>query len=86
MHTVEMLEGLLALAGQMGYVIRQEWLGGSGGGECQFGGQRYIFVDLALNVVEQLDQVAAVLRNDPTLALARPAPALLPVLELKRAA
>ena len=45
MHTVEMLERLLALAGQMGYVIRQEWLGGSGGGECQFGGRRYIFVD-----------------------------------------
>ncbi|MBC7854153.1 MAG: hypothetical protein IAF94_12025 [Pirellulaceae bacterium] len=51
MHTVEMLERLLALASQMGYVIRQEWLGGSGGGECQFGGRRYIFVDLALSVV-----------------------------------
>ena len=86
MHTVEMLERLLALAGQMGYVIRQEWLGGSGGGECQFGGRRYIFVDLALNAVEQLDQVAAVLRNDPTLPLAKPVPGLLPVLGLKRAA
>ena len=86
MHTVEMLERLLALASQMGYVIRQEWLGGSGGGECQFGGRRYIFVDLALNAVEQLDQVAAVLRNDPTLPLAKPTPALLPVLGLKRAA
>jgi hypothetical protein len=86
MHTVEMLERLLALASQMGYVIRQEWLGGSGGGECQFGGRRYIFVDLALSVVEQLEQVAAVLRNDPTLPLTRPAPALMPVLGLKRAA
>ena len=86
MHTVEMLERLLALAGQMGYIIRQEWLGGSGGGECEFGGRRYIFVDLALSVVEQLEQVAAVLRSDPTLPLTRPAPALLPVLGLKRAA
>jgi len=86
MHTVEMLERLLALAGQMGYVTRQEWLGGSGGGECQFGGRRYIFVDLALSAVEQLEQVAAVLRKDPTLPLARPSAALLPVLELKRAA
>jgi hypothetical protein len=86
MHTVEMLERLLALASQMGYVIRQEWLGGSGGGECQFGGRRYLFVDLALSAVEQLDQVAGVLRNDPTLALARPAPSLLPVLGLPRAA
>ena len=86
MHTVEMLERLLALAGQMGYVIRQEWWGGSGGGECEFGGRRYIFVDLALSVVEQLEQVAAVLRNDPTLPLTRPSPALLPMLGLKRAA
>lgn len=86
MHTVEMLERLLALASQMGYVIRQEWLGGSGGGECQFGGRRYIFVDLALSVVEQLEQVATVLRNDPTLPLTRPMPALLPVLGLNRAA
>ncbi|MCE9528622.1 MAG: hypothetical protein K8R36_21465 [Planctomycetales bacterium] len=86
MHTVEMLERLLALAGQMGYVIRQEWLGGSGGGECEFGGRRYIFVDLALSVVEQLEQVASVLRNDPTLPLTRPAPALMPMLGLKRAA
>jgi hypothetical protein len=86
MHTVEMLERLLVLAGQMGYVVRQEWLGGSGGGECQFGGRRYIFVDLALNVVEQLEQVAAVLRSDPTLPLVRPAPPLLPVLGLRRAA
>ena len=86
MHTVETLERLLTLAGQMGYVIRQEWLGGSGGGECEFGGRRYIFVDLALSVVEQLDQVAAVLRSDPTLPLTRPAPALLSVLGLRRAA
>ena len=86
MHTVEMLERLLALAGQMGYVIRQEWLGGSGGEECQYGGRRYIFVDLALSAVEQLEQVAAVLRSDPTLPLARPAAGLLPVLGLKRAA
>lgn len=86
MHTVEMLERLLALAGQMGYVVRQEWLGGSGGGECQFGGQRYIFVDLALSAVEQLEQVAAVLRSDPTLPLARPAAGLLTMLGLKQAA
>ena len=86
MHTVEMLERLLALAGQMGYTVRQEWLGGSGGGECQFGGRRYIFVDLALNAVEQLEQVAAILRGDPTLPLAKPSPALQSVLGLRRAA
>jgi len=60
-----MLEQLTALAGQMGYVIRQEWLGGSGGGACEFGGRRYIFVDLALSALEQLEQVAAVLKKRP---------------------
>ena len=86
MHTVEMLEQLMALAGQMGYVIRQEWLGGSGGGECEFGGRRYIFVDLALGAVEQLDQVAAVLRNDPTLPLAKAPAPVLSALGVRRAA
>lgn len=86
MHTVEMLEQLTALAGQMGYVIRQEWLGGSGGGACEFGGRRYIFVDLALSALEQLEQVAAVLRSDPTLPLAKaPRPVLL-ALGVRRAA
>lgn len=86
MHTVEMLEELMALAGQMGYVIRQEWLGGSGGGECQFGGRRYIFVDLALSVVEQLEQVAAVLRSDPTLPFVKAPVPVMQTLEIRRAA
>ncbi len=86
MHTVEMLEQIMALADRMGYVVRQEWLGGSGGGACEFGGRKYIFVDLALNAVEQLDQVAAVLRGDPTLlTLKAPAP-ILQTLGLRRAA
>jgi hypothetical protein len=37
---------------------------GTGGGPCSIGGKRWIFVDLALNVVEQLDQVIAALRED----------------------
>ena len=86
MHTVQMLEQLLALAERMGYTVRQEWLGGGGGGACEFGGRRYIFVDLALNVVEQLEQVASALRDDPTLAGA-PAPVnLRPLLGLRQAA
>jgi len=58
MHTVELREQALALAEQLGYRIREEWLGGSGGGQCEFAGCRWIFVDLALNAEEQLEQVA----------------------------
>ncbi len=86
MHTIEMLEQLTALAGQMGYVIRQEWLGGSGGGACEFGGRRYIFVDLALSALEQLEQVAAALRSDPSLALAKAPLPVMQALGIRRAA
>lgn len=65
MHTVEMLERLKGLAEQAGYTVRHEWLGGSGGGACEFAGQKWIFVDLSLSVVEQLDQVAAAVKDDP---------------------
>jgi hypothetical protein len=69
MHTVEMLERLKELAEQAGYTIRHEWLGGSGGGKCEFAGRKWIFVDLSLSVVEQLDQVAAALKDDPAVWL-----------------
>jgi hypothetical protein len=65
MHTVELLERLKELAEEAGYTIRHEWLGGSGGGKCEFAGRKWIFVDLSLSVVEQLDQVAAALKDDP---------------------
>ena len=64
MHTVELLEQAIATAQQLGYGIRQEWLGGIGGGACEFGGQKWIFIDLSLNAIEQLDQVSDALRAD----------------------
>lgn len=63
MHRVEMLEQLLARAANRGLVIRQEWLGGRGGGLCELRGQNYLFVDLALSVAEQLAQVAEALEH-----------------------
>jgi hypothetical protein len=65
MHTVEMLERMMETAERAGYTVRLEWLGGAGGGACEFAGRKWIFVDLALSVVEQLDQVAAALKDDP---------------------
>jgi hypothetical protein len=67
MHTVELLKETLETAERLGYHIRQEWLGGTGGGACQFSGRRWIFVDLALNAVEQLEQVREALQDDPAL-------------------
>src|SRR5688572_15406607 len=67
MHTVERLEHLKEVAEDAGYTVRHEWLGGAGGGACQFAGRKWIFVDLSLSVVEQLDQVTAALQADPTI-------------------
>jgi hypothetical protein len=76
MHTVDLREQALALAKRLGYRIREEWLGGSGGGQCEFAGSRWIFVDLALNAAEQLEQVAEALRSDPAIHSAPLSPTL----------
>lgn len=68
MHTVELLEELLALAAKAGYTIRQEWLGGSGGGLCEIAGRRCFFLDLALDPQEQVRQLADALRQEPGVA------------------
>ncbi len=67
MHTVELLDRALAVAESLGYGIRHEWLGGRSGGRCEIAGKRWLFVDLALNPIEQLDQVIEALRQDPAI-------------------
>ena len=65
MHTVELLNHALSVAEKFGYGIRHEWLGGATGGVCRIGGQTWLFVDLAKNPIEQLDQVVSALQQDP---------------------
>jgi hypothetical protein len=65
MRSVEMLERLKELAEDAGYTVRHEWLGGVGGGACEFAGRKWIFIDLSLPVIEQLDQIALALQDDP---------------------
>lgn len=62
MHTVELLEEALEVARSLGYIVRQEWLGGSGGGACELKGQRILFLDLAVGPLEQLQKVLEALR------------------------
>ena len=86
MHTVELLERLKELAAAAGYAVRHEWLGGVGGGACEFAGRKWIFVDLSLSVVEQLDQVATALRGDPVVPTLSPSAPVERYLGLRRAA
>lgn len=64
MRSVEKLAEALAWAQQMGYHVRHEYLGGTGGGCCEVGGKRILFVDLALSAAEQLDHVVDALWNE----------------------
>ncbi len=86
MHTVELLSEALSLAESLGYGIRHEWLGGTSGGLCEIAGQRWLFVDLALNPIEQLDQVIQGLQSDPRLLSARIGPELCTHLGIRRSA
>ena len=65
MHSVEMLREAIELAIQLGYAIRQEWLGGSGGGACEVRGRKILFLDVAATPIDQLEQVLDALRAEP---------------------
>lgn len=65
MHTVEILAEAVDLAARLGYKVRHEWLGGSGGGGCEIRGRKILFLDLALGPADQLDQVLGVIRREP---------------------
>ena len=65
MHTVELMEQAVGVARQLGYGVRQEWLGGCGGGACEIGGRKWIFLDISLTTSEQLDQLTLALQSDP---------------------
>ena len=67
MHTVDLLKEAILLAESCGYGVRHEWLGGGQGGGCEIAGRKWLFIDLALNPLEQLDQVVETLRADPQL-------------------
>jgi hypothetical protein len=86
MHTIELLAQALNVAESLGYGIRHEWLGGGTGGVCEIAGKRWLFVDLALNPLEQLDQVATALREDVRIHSAPMPPTLRDWLGLRRAA
>ncbi len=86
MHTVELLEEAIHLAERAGYKVRQEWMGGSGGGGCEIKGRKWIFLDLSLGPADLLDIVVDVLRTDaPVLSLPMPHP-LRDMLQLRKSA
>ena len=59
MRTADRLNQLLFEARSNNLVVRFEYLNGQGGGVCAFGGKRWLFVDLAQSVEDQLESVQA---------------------------
>jgi hypothetical protein len=68
MHTVELVGEAIRVAEDLGYRIRQEWLGGLGGGTCEIRGRKSLFVDLAWGPAEQLEHLVETLRREPATA------------------
>ena len=64
MHKAQLLQEAVRLAGRLGYEIRQDWLGGGSGGACEIRGRKLMFIDLAVDIEEQLEQVVDGLRHD----------------------
>lgn len=85
MRTVELLERAIAAAQRLGYGVRHEYLAGTGGGCCEFGGRKWLFIDLTLSTEEQLEQVVDALRDDPRAMFADRTPELRRLLGRKAA-
>ena len=64
MHTVELLQEAVEAARRLGYEVRQDWLGGDGGGHCIVRGRKWLLLDVAQTADEQLDVVAEALRGE----------------------
>jgi hypothetical protein len=86
MHNVELYEAAKSLADSLGYQIREENLGGIGGGACEVAGRKCIFVDIATSSVEQLDQLVLAISQDPAIHTADLPPSIQQLFSMQRAA
>ena len=86
MHSVELFDEALGLAKRLGYQIRQEFLGGNGGGGCQIRGQKWMFVDLGQSGDDQLDRLIEALGAEPNVVDQPLSPNLRRLLERRSAA
>ncbi len=86
MYSVDLLADAIAAAKLAGYEVREDWLGGSGGGACELRGRKHMFLDLSQPPRERLDQVLAALKAESKLPLERLSPALARAIIASRAA
>ena len=68
MSTIEQIDQLIEIAHQLGYRVRYDYFGGTGGGVCEFSGSKFLYMDLALTSTEQLEVLQKALSNEPLLS------------------
>jgi len=68
MDAASQLDTILRLFEQLGVEVRQERLGGSGGGLCRIRGSRVVFVDLDADAATRLDRSIEALSAVPEAA------------------
>jgi hypothetical protein len=86
MHTVELLQEAVEAARQLGYEVRQDWLGGDGGGHCIVRGRKWLLLDVAQSADEQLEVVADALRGEIGIVGVVKSPALAERLDVRSVA
>jgi hypothetical protein len=86
MHTVELLEEAVDAARRLGFEVRQDWLGGNGGGHCIVRGRKWLLLDVAQTAEERLDVVTDAIRGETGAVRAVKSPELVQRLDLRRAA
>lgn len=86
MHTLDLLDQAIAVARDLGYRIRRDYLDGQGGGCCEIAGQKWIFVDSSQSPLEQLQSLLEALGGDESLAHAPLPPELSSLVRGRRAA
>jgi hypothetical protein len=86
MHTAELLREALEAARSSGFEIRQDWLGGDGGGHCLVRGRKLVLIDIAQSTEEQLEIVAEALSGEPGAARFVRSPELAERLKTRRIA
>ena len=73
MSIIAQLDQWIEIARQHNYEIRFDWFGGTGGGVCQLGNRKVLFIDLALPAIEQLELVRSSIENDPAASIRKAA-------------
>lgn len=68
MDATAQLDTIVRLFEQLGVEVRQERLGGSGGGLCRIRGRRAVFIDLDADVATRLDRSIEALATVPEAA------------------